>query len=660
MDDTFQSSESSSEEKRVGIHITSDPDRTEVEEPETFGAREQSSMPFRILLVSDLVPQASDPDDWSAESHVHRVDKNNFSTFMEEMAPRLEVEVLNAISDAPKKLEATLEFGELDAFRPERMARQIPVLDQLLDVRELVQAVGDGDIGLDAFRERLETIGVDVDWSEEMYRMLTETEDAATSAEPSSTSSRQSDAPSSEEKGESLDRLLGMVDAEESADAADTNEPGEADSFTSNGDVGSSQFVDALMGAVSGEDASAEAEPSAVRQVLRGMEATLAEQMEYVLEHPEVRAIEAAWRGLKFLVDRLNFRENIQLMVLPVNRENLHEAMHYQVILPEHSADRAEPPLSLILLDLDFGHGHRDIGQLTDLAKTGESLQTPLVAAVNADFFGVNKISGLAKLPALRPHLQGEEYAEWKALRKAEASQFLALALPFFLLRYPYGPNRPVETFNLAEADGLWGNGALAVGVAAAKSFADTGWPTHLTDYAVEDLPIQSGRGGHSPLSALLPGSKQSELARAGFVVLGAKPNHDAVRIVHAPMVRQPETYDNPSATAEARVHASLPCRLFVARTAHRLLLLQNEIEFDGDLEVVQDQVAVAICSFLNVEPDEGEDRHVTVEHVTNVDLPEHELLAVRVRPPSTALRQDVRLVMGLQVEKTVPPAEDG
>jgi predicted component of type VI protein secretion system len=238
----------------------------------------------------------------------------------------------------------------------------------------------------------------------------------------------------------------------------------------------------------------------------------------------------------------------------------------------------------------------------------------------------------------------------------------LALTLPSFLLRYPYGPDRSVEGFDVEESEGLWGRGILVVGAAAALSFVDTGWPTHLAEYTIEDLPVQSGRGGQSPLSTLLPGSKQSELARAGFVVVSAKPDHDAVRIAHAPMVRQPETYDDPAATAEARAHASLPCRLFVARAAHRLLTLQNEIKVGIALETVQDEVASAMRSFLGIgaEPGEDEDPHVTVEHVTNVDLPEHELLAVRVRPPSTVLRQEVWLVMGLQVEREAPPEEEG
>lgn len=54
MDDEPHSDASNSNEKRVGLHVTSDPDRTEGEPPDTPGAREASSLPFRILLVSDL------------------------------------------------------------------------------------------------------------------------------------------------------------------------------------------------------------------------------------------------------------------------------------------------------------------------------------------------------------------------------------------------------------------------------------------------------------------------------------------------------------------------------------------------------------------------------------------------------------------------------
>ncbi len=629
--------ESRSASKPVGMRITSDPDRTEIEQPETFDAREVSSLPFRVLLVSDLTPQAY-PDDWSIGTQVHRVDPNRFAGWMEAQVPALTLEVPNTLSDAPKTWTVELQFDGLEAFQPEEVARQVEPVAQLVAARDLVQAVGDGELGVDAFRERLDALGIEMDWVSDLYQTLTASDDAP-------------DAPSGDtsDEGDSLDRLMGMVDLgeDEGEDA-----PTAAAHSASNGDVKSSDLMGALMDAVSGDDAGSEADASAVEQIKQHLETAIGQQVAPIIEHPDFRQLEASWRGLKFLVDRLPFRDNVELAVLPAGRGDLHEAMHHQVIVPEHSDDHDEPSFSAIVVDMAFGREHLDIEQLSDLAGTGQSLQTPILTSVHAGFFGIEKISGLARLPALRPHLQGDAYVEWKALREEEASEFLGLALPAFMLRYPYGADQPVNSFELTEAEGLMGHGALAVALAAAHSFADTGWPTHLADYPIEDLPVQTVRGGQSPLAALLPGSKQSELAQAGFIVLGGKPNHDAIQVVHAPMVRRPDTYDDPDASAEARAHASLRCRLFVARAAHHLLVLEDALEPGDSVEAVQRELTEAMASFMGVPVPEEDDEApaVFVEHVTTVELPDHELLAVRLQPPSSVIRPQVRLVMAVQV----------
>jgi type VI secretion system protein ImpB len=183
------SSNSDAESSEVGMHVSSDPDRTEIEQPDPSGTREEASLPFRILLVSDLTPEAS-PEDWSAGDHVHRVDANRFTDFMAEMAPQLSLEVRNTLSDTPQTWDLDLTFSELEAFEPEPLARQVEPTAQLLDVRDLVEKVGDGSLDLDTFRTRLDELGIEMEWADELYQTL------AGEDEP-------------------LDRLIGMVDVEE-------------------------------------------------------------------------------------------------------------------------------------------------------------------------------------------------------------------------------------------------------------------------------------------------------------------------------------------------------------------------------------------------------------------------------------------------------------
>lgn len=646
MDDESQADASDSDERRVGMRVTSDPDRTEIEQPDTSGAREVPSLPFRILYVSDLTP-SSTPDDWSAGEHVDRVDKNTFADFMAERAPQLTLEVLNALGDTPQTWTVDLSFSELEAFEPAQLARQMEPTAQLIDVRDLVRDVGDGTIDLDTFRTRLDEMGVEMDWADDLYRTLAEEDEPEESDAPTGSSGGEED--------ESLDRLMGMVDA----GAGEEEPPPENPADSTNGDIASGA-VDALMDAVRGDESGSAVDASAADLLVQNLNRALRDQVQPVAQHPDVQQLEAAWRGLKFLVDSLNIRENVELVVLPAGRDDLHEAMHHQILVPEHNQERDEPPISLILIDQAYGHDHLDVEQLTDLAGTGESLQTPVVASVDPSFFGIEKVSGLRKLPALRPHLQGDEYVEWEGLREEDTSQFLGLALPSFLLRGPYDEQQAKGELSLPEDDGLLGGGALAVGVAAAQSFVDSGWPTHLQEHPIEALPVRSGPGGTSPLAALLPGSMQSQLARAGFVVLSGKANRDAVRVSHAPMVHDPGTYDDPDAAAEARAEASLPCQLFVARAAHHLLEVEKGLDLSASLTEIREEVAAAMAAFLNVPvPEEASEEDtdaevgtqpVSIEHVADVELPNQEVVAVRLRPPDDILAGNVRLAMALRV----------
>ncbi|PSQ90913.1 MAG: hypothetical protein BRD57_05750 [Proteobacteria bacterium SW_6_67_9] len=252
------SSNSDAESSEVGMHVSSDPDRTEVEQPDPSGAREVSGLPFRILLVSDLTPEAS-PEDWSAGNHVHRVDANRFAEFMAETAPQLSLEVRNTLGDTPETWDLELSFPELGAFEPEPLARQVKPMAQLLDVRDLVEKVGDGSIDLDTFRARLDEMGVDMDWAEDLYQTLAGEDEPEDPDEPTGAGGGEGD--------ESLDRLMGMVEVEEGDDeSSSTQEPAES----ANGDI-ASDAAGALMDAVRGKEAGPAVDASAVEMLVENL-----------------------------------------------------------------------------------------------------------------------------------------------------------------------------------------------------------------------------------------------------------------------------------------------------------------------------------------------------------------------------------------------------
>ena len=49
----------------------------------------------------------------------------------------------------------------------------------------------------------------------------------------------------------------------------------------------------------------------------------LSRQLDEILHNEEFQKIESAWRGLKFLVDRTDFRHNVKIEILDVSNEDL-------------------------------------------------------------------------------------------------------------------------------------------------------------------------------------------------------------------------------------------------------------------------------------------------------------------------------------------------
>ena len=82
-------------------------------------------------------------------------------------------------------------------------------------------------------------------------------------------------------------------------------------------------FVDAV--AKSG-DPVAKIDKHLVDGLVADIDATISKQLDKILHSPEVQKLESAWRGLKFLVDRTDFRKNVKIEMLNVSKDTLRES----------------------------------------------------------------------------------------------------------------------------------------------------------------------------------------------------------------------------------------------------------------------------------------------------------------------------------------------
>lgn len=123
--------------------------------PATGDQQAQIELPMKTVVLGDFVGSEDDRPVESREAI--GVDKNTFDDVFRSHNLSLNIDVPNTLdeSDPDASLRATLSFESLNDFRPEAVARQIPELDRLLDLREALTALK-GPLGnMPAFRKAL-------------------------------------------------------------------------------------------------------------------------------------------------------------------------------------------------------------------------------------------------------------------------------------------------------------------------------------------------------------------------------------------------------------------------------------------------------------------------------------------------------------------------
>ncbi|KMN76272.1 EvpB family type VI secretion protein [Chromobacterium sp. LK11] len=334
------------------------------------------------------------------------------------------------------------------------------------------------------------------------------------------------------------------------------------------------------------------------------IDAQISRQLDAVMHNPSFQQIESAWRGLRFLVDRTDFRKNVKIEVLDVSKEDLRNdfddapeviqsGLYQHTYIQEYDTPGGEP-IGAIISNYEFDRGAQDIALLRDIAKVSAAAHMPFIGAVGPAFFGKDSMDEVAAIQDVANYFDRAEYIKWRSFRNSDDARYIGLALPRFLARLPYGPDTvPVRSFNYAEnVKGpdhqryLWANAGFAFAANMVRSFIRNGWCVQVrgpqAGGLVEDLPIHLydlgiGNQVKIPTEVLIPETREFEFANLGFVPLSFYKNRDYACFFSANSAQKPALYDTKQASANSRINARLPYIFLLSRLAHYLKLIQRE-----------------------------------------------------------------------------------
>jgi type VI secretion system protein ImpC len=333
----------------------------------------------------------------------------------------------------------------------------------------------------------------------------------------------------------------------------------------------------------------------------------LSRQIDDILHHPVFQQLEAAWRGLKFVVDRVDFRENIRVEMLNVSKRDLHEDFLDSPEIPKcglfrvvYSAEFGQfggRPYGVIVANYEFAPTPQDMALLANCASVATMSHAPFIAAAAPKFFGLDNWLRLPHLSDLHALFEGPQYTKWQALRDTEDARYVALCLPRFLLRLPYGPSsNRVQAFEYEESvvgrheHYLWGNAAFAMSTRIAESFARYRWCPHIlgpsTGGTVDDLPLHEYEAlGHIqtkiPTEIMVTERREYEIAQEGFIPFTYRPDTLNACFFSANSIQKPRTFGISKEGREAEVNyrlgTQLPYMFIMCRLAHYLKVIQRE-----------------------------------------------------------------------------------
>ncbi len=533
-------------------------------------------LPLRIVVVADLTPGDDHNAGASAPEGVVKLDPTDFDDLFQRIRPRISVDVPSVLAEG-RQARVELSPTSFKSFRPDGLCADVPLLRSLLDGRLVLERLREGTVTRDQALSELQRLWPGSPFGREILGLV------PASGGASSAAAAPAPAPAA---SSAIDSILDMVDVGGAAASPSISlEPGVPAAAPAR-DEPPSRFHD-LISAV-----AKSARPGAGGQVrpteaITRVERAIAMQLGAILQHPEVRRLEEAFRGVRFLFDRTQNIPGVRVDVVSARPQAMAVALERAI----KANASAEPPVSLALVDFDVDNTVASLAKAHAIAVVADNYSVPVILGAKAGLLGVGDLGEVERLDYKQKLFDDKASLAWRSTVYKPEMRWVVFAANDFLARAPYDKTtsrvREAIVTELPNDEGgfVWTSAVYAIGALAAVSFKETGWACRMVGPragTLGNLPVhqemsvdESAEGVAIPTRSYLSTETQKDLGKMGVLALAAAPNSDAVQIFSAPTayVTPPKrTYDSATTEPEVRLdRVSLVDQLFVARIAQFL-----------------------------------------------------------------------------------------
>ncbi len=462
----------------------------------TFGSERSGVVDepiFQLLMLGDWTADGGRPA--LAQRRVIEIDRDNFDDVMRGLGVALNLEV------GGQNVE--LAFDSLDDFHPDELFKNVPMFAELRDLRKRLR---NSDTFNSAAREVRE-------W---------------TAAE-----AKETDVEVRTEAPAASDNLLDAILSKPEGGAAASKGAVSADISRLVGELVKPHLV-----TVDENEQTA---------MVAAVDNATSELMRSILHNKRFQLLEAAWRGLFFLVRRTETASDLRIFIMDVPKSDLAEDVKSEAtVFKKIAAGKNEDPFAAVFGNYALSPEVDDVAALIRIAKAAAAVRTPFVSHIRPDILGIESLANHPDSDEWDVSGSTDAGKLWNAVREVPETQSLGLVIPRFIARLPYGEDtEPTEAFSFEEFtdehrhdDYLWANGCFAVAQLLARTYTERGW--QFGEYFAQDisgLPLhvykQDGQAVYQSCAEIqLSQNAAQKLADYGLMPIVSFKNMDQIRLV--------------------------------------------------------------------------------------------------------------------------------